>query len=73
MSTLLKLRQVSRQVAGARYLAMPTSGGSAAKPQFSNTLDNGPSLDDFIAGNVQEDSSTVGTASDRIVLGNTKR
>lgn len=43
----------------ARTLATP----STSKTAFAQTLDEGPSLDDFIAGN----------ASDRVVLGNTSQ
>jgi len=45
----------------ARCLATP-SGTSSAKPAFSQTLAEGPTLDEFISGE----------AVDRVVLGNTK-
>lgn len=54
---------VSRHI---RSLATPaaTSGSSAAlKETFKDTLEQGPSLDDFIAG---------GDTPERVVLGNTK-
>lgn len=43
----------------ARWLAIPSS----SKSRFSQTLEDGPSLDEFISGNVQE----------RVVLGNTSQ
>jgi lipoic acid synthetase len=54
---------VSRHI---RLLATPTatSGSSAApKEAFKDTLEQGPSLDDFISG---------GGIPERVVLGNTK-
>lgn len=46
-----------------RHLATPSS----SKTAFSKKLEGGPSLDDFIAGDVTED------APSRIVLGNTSQ
>ena len=52
---------VSRHI---RSLATPaaTSGSSAPKETFKDTLEQGPSLDDFISDDIPE----------RVVLGNTK-
>jgi len=55
------LRQRSCKIA-IRSLATVTSASPPTKPSFASTLDNGPSLDDFIAGNAPE----------RVVLGNAK-
>lgn len=57
------LRQRSRRMA-IRSLATASSGSAPAstKPSFASTLDDGPSLDDFIVGNTPE----------RVVLGNAK-
>ena len=54
-SAVRAARAVRPQV---RCLATPSS----SKPSFKQTLEDGPSLDDFIADRV----------SDRVVLGNTK-
>lgn len=57
------LRQRSCRIA-IRSLATTSQAPTSAstKPSFASTLDGGPSLDDFIAGNVTE----------RVVLGNAK-
>ena len=55
------LRQRSSRIA-VRSLATASSASTSTKPSFSSTLDDGPSLDDFIAGNAPE----------RVVLGNAK-
>lgn len=49
----------SRAATHVRCLATPSS----TKPAFAKTLEDGPSLDDFIAGDAQE----------RVVLGNTSQ
>lgn len=52
---------VSRHI---RSLATPATSGSSApqKTAFKDSLEQGPSLDDFISGEIPE----------RVVLGNTK-
>jgi hypothetical protein len=57
------LRQRSCRIA-IRSLATASSDSTPAsmKPSFASTLDDGPSLDDFIVGNIPE----------RVVLGNAK-
>ncbi|KAI0257586.1 mitochondrial Lipoyl synthase [Lactifluus subvellereus] len=64
MSTILKHSRVLRISISryARSLATPATSGSSAsnKSSFTETLAEGPSLDDFISGNAPE----------RIVLGN---
>ena len=55
------LRQRSSRIA-VRSLATASPASAPAKPSFSSTLDDGPSLDDFIVGNTSE----------RVVLGNAK-
>ncbi|KAJ3475447.1 hypothetical protein NLI96_g11828 [Meripilus lineatus] len=59
VSSVLKAACSRRSVplAHSRYLATPSS----SKPTFTQKLDDGPSFDDFVSGNVQE----------RVVLGNT--
>ncbi|KAI0068399.1 lipoic acid synthase [Artomyces pyxidatus] len=64
MAAILRSARVSRLPASAfgRSLATATSSGpSSSKTTFSQTLEEGPSLDDFISGNTTE----------RVVLGNT--
>ena len=56
MINLLRSRSVRRAPRNVRFLATPSP-----KP-FSQALEGGPSLDDFISGEVPE----------RVVLGNTK-
>ncbi|KAF7966775.1 hypothetical protein HWV62_37025 [Athelia sp. TMB] len=56
MISLLRSRSVRRAPNNARFLA------TASPKPFSQTLEGGPSLDDFISGEVPE----------RVVLGNTK-
>lgn len=64
MSTILKYSRFARIPVSrhARALATPTASGSPVpeKSSFSETLADGPSLDDFVSGNVPE----------RVVLGN---
>src|SRR6266702_929742 len=64
MSTILKYSRVARVPISrhARALAIPAASGSPApkKSSFTETLADGPSLDDFVSENVPE----------RIVLGN---
>ena len=64
MSTILKYSRSARVPISrhARALAMPAASGSPApkKSSFTETLADGPSLDDFVSDNVPE----------RIVLGN---
>lgn len=57
----VSLRAIGKLPLGlyARSLATPSS----SKPSFSQTLDGGPSLDDFISG----------STADRVVLGNTSQ
>jgi len=55
------LRQQSSRIA-IRSLATASPAPVSAKLSFASTLDNGPSLDDFIVGSVPE----------RVVLGNAK-
>jgi len=55
------LRQRSSRIA-VRSLATASPASTSTKPSFTSTLDNGPSLDDFVVGNIPE----------RVVLGNTK-
>jgi hypothetical protein len=55
------LRQRSFRIA-VRSLATASTAPAPAKPSFTSTLENGPSLDDFIAGSTPE----------RVVLGNAK-
>lgn len=57
INSFLRSNRLCRVPSGVRYLATP-----ASKTEFSQTLENGPSLDDFVSGG----------ASDRIVLGNSK-
>ncbi|KAF9068106.1 hypothetical protein BDP27DRAFT_1327947 [Rhodocollybia butyracea] len=54
-------RAAFRRTGGARFLATPSTP-STSKPAFSETLNSGPSLDDFISGDAQN----------RVVLGNTR-
>jgi hypothetical protein len=67
MSTILKYSRFARVPISrhARALATPATSGSpvAKKSPFTETLADGPSLDDFVSGNVPE----------RIVLGNKNR
>ncbi|KAJ4486292.1 hypothetical protein J3R30DRAFT_1480537 [Lentinula aciculospora] len=58
MNPVFATRAGIRRVAGARFLATP-SIPSTSKATFSETLSAGPSLDDFISGDVSE----------RVVLG----
>jgi hypothetical protein len=64
MSTILKYSRSARVPISrhARALAMPAASGSPVpkKSSFTDTLADGPSLDDFVSDNVTE----------RIVLGN---
>lgn len=67
MSFILRNSHVARASVSRhiRSLATPaaTSGSSAPKKEaFQDTLEQGPSLDDFISGDIPE----------RVVLGNTK-
>lgn len=55
------LRQRSSRIA-IRSLATASPASAPTKPSFASALDNGPSLDEFIAG----------TAPERVVLGNAK-
>ena len=55
------LRQRSCRIA-IRSLATAAPASAPTKPSFTSTLDKGPSLDDFVAGNLPE----------RVVLGNAK-
>ena len=55
------LRQQSCRIA-VRSLATASPASTSTKPSFASTLENGPSLDDFITGNGPE----------RVVLGNAK-
>lgn len=55
------LRQRSTRIA-IRSLATASPASTSTKPSFASTLENGPSLDDFVAGNAPE----------RVVLGNAK-
>ena len=55
------LRQRSSRIV-VRSLATASPASTSTKPSFASTLDNGPSLDDFVVGNIPE----------RVVLGNTK-
>jgi len=55
------LRQRSSRIL-ARSLATASPASTSTKPSFTSTLDNGPSLDDFVVGNIPE----------RVVLGNAK-
>ena len=57
INPFLRSSRFYRVPSGVRCLATP-----ASKTEFSQTLENGPSLDDFISAD----------ASDRIVLGNSK-
>ncbi|KAH9982437.1 mitochondrial Lipoyl synthase [Lactifluus volemus] len=65
MSTILKHSRVARISVSrnARSLATPAASRPSTlnRPSFTETLTEGPSLDDFISGNVSE----------RVVLGNT--
>jgi lipoic acid synthetase len=58
MNIALRLSRLSRH---ARFLAT-ASGSVPPKSEFSETLSSGPTLDDFIVGNVP----------DRVVLGSSK-
>jgi lipoic acid synthetase len=56
------LRTINRSIPHrSRALATAANSNPTARPKFSQDLENGPGLDDFIAGDVP----------DRIVLGNT--
>ena len=55
------LRQRSSRIV-IRSLATASPASTSTKRSFASTLDNGPSLDDFVVGNVPE----------RVVLGNAK-
>lgn len=57
INALLRSGRLCHKPSNIRYLATPST-----KPDFSQTLEGGPSLDDFISGDVSE----------KIVLGNTK-
>jgi lipoic acid synthetase len=57
INTFRRSSRLCRSLSNIRCLATPSS-----KADFSQTLEGGPSLDDFISGDVSE----------RIVLGNTK-
>ncbi|KAJ3987546.1 hypothetical protein F5890DRAFT_1628383 [Lentinula detonsa] len=59
MNSVSIARAGLRRAVGARFLATP-SGPSTSKATFADTLNAGPSLDDFISGDVPE----------RVVLGN---
>ena len=65
MSFILKHPHVARVSVSrhVRSLAIPATSGPSAlkKTDFKETLEQGPSLDDFIAGDTPE----------RVVLGNT--
>ncbi len=66
MSFVLRNSQVARVSVSRhiRSLATPATSGSSVprKEAFKDTLEQGPSLDDFISGDIPE----------RVVLGNTK-
>ena len=65
MSLILRNSHVARVSVSRhiRSLATPaTSGSPAPKKAFKDTLEQGPSLDDFISDDIPE----------RVVLGNTK-
>ena len=55
------LRQRTSRIA-VRSLATASPASTPTKPSFTSTLNDGPSLDDFIGGNIPE----------RVVLGNAK-
>ena len=65
MSFILKHTNVARVsvIRHIRLLATPATSGPSAlqKTPFKETLEHGPSLDDFISGDIPE----------RVVLGNT--
>jgi lipoic acid synthetase len=66
MTFVLRNSRVARVSVSShiRSLATPATSGSSApkKTAFKDTLEQGPSLDDFISGDIPE----------RVVLGNTK-
>jgi hypothetical protein len=68
MSPLLRCGRIaSRSRAGVRYLATPSSSSpttTAAAHSYRTKLDDGLTLDDFIAGDV---------TPERVVLGNTSQ
>ncbi|KAF6766316.1 mitochondrial Lipoyl synthase [Ephemerocybe angulata] len=66
MASLCKAARLRRSLGGLRCLATastPPVGASSSQSKFKAVLEGGPSLDDFIAGDVQPE---------RVVLGNTK-